>query len=97
MDVALRFVFDQQALVEHRRQVRSASDEGDVVAGLRQPATVEAADPARAHDRDFHVVVTEAYNGRDGTITRPRPRGRGRTVDSRAASTAPLTGAARRR
>ena len=52
--VALRGVLDGEAALAQRGEVRAARDESDVAAGAREPAAVEAADAAGAHDENLH-------------------------------------------
>ena len=45
---------DSQAALLHRAQMRAASEQHDVRAGLREPGADVAADGPRANDDDFH-------------------------------------------
>ena len=63
VDVALRRVLDREAAFAHRREVRAARDEDDVVAGAGEPAAEEAADAARAHHQNLHGSDTTSGMG----------------------------------
>jgi hypothetical protein len=54
MDAGVRRVFYLEPMFPECRQVRSTSDERNVVSRVGKAATVEASDTARTHDRNPH-------------------------------------------
>jgi hypothetical protein len=47
---------DPQPILPHRRQVRTARNEGHVRAGMRQSRAISASDATRADDCDPHAL-----------------------------------------
>ena len=69
VEIAVR-TLDPQSVRAERLQVGAACEEGDVGAGLREPAAEVPAEPAAADDGDAHSAF---YNSRPLTRGWPRP------------------------
>jgi hypothetical protein len=56
---------DRDAAAADRREVRTARDERDVLAGLREPRCRQPANRACAEDEKFHVRTTSPREARN--------------------------------
>ena len=70
-----------QAVVLHRREMRAAREEGDVLACRRQPAAEIAADAARPEDRDLHSFTASRLTTGSSPITGGVVHGAARNLD----------------